>query len=107
MILSHAPPCSCKSKEKEKEKKRNINNNLAVLPSHDNRIGDNSDIIYVVICYSRNETYVDGYELGFSKCDIHSLALELISDTVVVPDMDDCIYNIGLLTLLFVTIAEL
>jgi len=36
MILSHAPPCSCKSKEKEKEKKRNINNDLAVLPSHDN-----------------------------------------------------------------------
>jgi len=35
VILSHAPPCSCKSKEKEKEKKRNINNNLAVLPSHD------------------------------------------------------------------------
>jgi len=25
----------CKSKEKEKEKKKNINNNLAVLPSHD------------------------------------------------------------------------
>jgi len=39
MILSHAPPCSCKSKEKEKEKKRNINNNLAVLPSHDIPIG--------------------------------------------------------------------
>jgi len=37
MILSHAPPCSCKSKEKEKEKKRNINNDLAVLPSHDRR----------------------------------------------------------------------
>jgi len=36
VILSHAPPCSCKSKEKEKEKKRNINNDLAVLPSHDN-----------------------------------------------------------------------
>jgi len=36
MILSHAPPCSCKSKEKEKEKKRNINNDLAILPSHDN-----------------------------------------------------------------------
>jgi len=35
MILSHAPPCSCKSKEKEKEKKRNINNDLAILPSHD------------------------------------------------------------------------
>ena len=35
MILSHALPCSCKSKEKEKEKKRNINNDLAVLPSHD------------------------------------------------------------------------
>jgi len=35
VILSHAPPCSCKSKEKEKEKKRNINNDLAVLPSHD------------------------------------------------------------------------
>jgi len=37
VILSHAPPCSCKSKEKEKEKKRNINNDLAILPSHDNR----------------------------------------------------------------------
>jgi len=36
MILSHTPPCSCKSKEKEKEKKRNINNDLDVLPSHDN-----------------------------------------------------------------------
>ena len=35
MILSHTPPCSCKSKEKEKEKKRNINNDLAILPSHD------------------------------------------------------------------------
>jgi len=35
VILSHAPPCSCKSKGKEKEKKRNINNDLAVLPSHD------------------------------------------------------------------------
>ena len=35
VILSHAPPCSCKSKEKEKEKKRNINNDLAILPSHD------------------------------------------------------------------------
>jgi len=35
VILSHAPPCSCKSKEKEKEKKKNINNDLAVLPSHD------------------------------------------------------------------------
>jgi len=39
MILSHAPPCSCKSKEKEKEKKRNINNDLAVLPSHDKGFG--------------------------------------------------------------------
>jgi len=37
VILSHAPPCSCKSKEKEKEKKRNINNDLAILPSHDSR----------------------------------------------------------------------
>jgi len=35
MILSHAPPCSYKSKEKEKEKKRNINNDLAIFPSHD------------------------------------------------------------------------
>jgi len=34
-FFAHAPPCSCKSKEKEKEKKRNINNDLAVLPSHD------------------------------------------------------------------------
>jgi len=39
VILSHAPPYSCKSnlKEKEKEKKRNINNDLAILPSHDNQ----------------------------------------------------------------------
>ena len=37
VILSHAPPCSCKSKGKEKEKKRNINNDLAILPSHDKR----------------------------------------------------------------------
>ena len=36
VIVSHTPPCSCKSKEKEKEKKRNVNNDLAVLPSHDN-----------------------------------------------------------------------
>ena len=37
MILSHAPSCSCKSnkKRKEKKRKRNINNDLAVLPSHD------------------------------------------------------------------------
>jgi len=38
VILSHAPPCSCKSKEKEKEKKRNINNDLAILPSHDREL---------------------------------------------------------------------
>ena len=37
MILSHAPSCSCKSNKKRKEKKRKIkiNNDLAVLPSHD------------------------------------------------------------------------
>jgi len=37
VILSHAPSCSCKSnkKRKEKKRKRNINNDLAVLPSHD------------------------------------------------------------------------
>jgi len=35
MILSHTPSYSCKSNKKRKEKKRNINNNLAVLPSHD------------------------------------------------------------------------
>jgi len=59
MILSHAPPCSCKSKEKEKEKKRNINNDLAVLPSHDrekvmsqtsfSHISINSSIILTVL----------------------------------------------------------
>jgi len=42
VILSHTPPCSCKSKEKEKEKKRNINNDLAILPSHDNRSASQS-----------------------------------------------------------------
>jgi len=36
MILSRAPSCSCKSNKKRKEKKRNIDNDLAVLPSHDN-----------------------------------------------------------------------
>ena len=36
VILSHAPSCSCKSnkKRKEKKRKRNINNDLAILPSH-------------------------------------------------------------------------
>jgi len=34
VILSHAPSCSCK-KRKEKKRKRNINNDLAILPSHD------------------------------------------------------------------------
>jgi len=46
MILSHAPPCSCKSKEKEKEKKRNINNDLAILPSH-NKQGRNDGMAYL------------------------------------------------------------
>jgi len=40
MTLSHAPSCSCKSnkkrKENKKKRKRNINNNLAVLPTHNN-----------------------------------------------------------------------
>ena len=36
MILSHTPSCSCKKrKEKKRKRKRNINNDLAVLPSHD------------------------------------------------------------------------
>lgn len=69
---------------------------LKDLTCGSDRVGNNSDIMHVVICYSRNETYVDDHELGFNKCDIHSLALELISDTVVVLDMGDCMYNIGL-----------
>jgi len=37
MILFCTPSCSCKSnkKRKEKKRKRKINNDLAVLPSHD------------------------------------------------------------------------
>ena len=35
VILSHTPFCVVSPKEKEKEKKRNINNDLAILPSHD------------------------------------------------------------------------
>jgi len=35
VILFHAPSCSCKSNKKRKEKKGNINNDLAILPSHD------------------------------------------------------------------------
>jgi len=35
VILSCAPSCSYKSNKKRKEKKRNIDNDLAVLPSHD------------------------------------------------------------------------
>jgi len=31
--------------EKEKEKKRNINNNLAILPSHDTKHGNLSHLI--------------------------------------------------------------
>jgi len=38
VILSHALSCSYKSNKKRKEKKRNINNDLAILPSHD-RLG--------------------------------------------------------------------
>jgi len=34
MTLSHTPSCVVSPEEKEKEKKRNINNNLAVLLSH-------------------------------------------------------------------------
>ena len=34
MILSHAPSLCSKSR-KEKTKKRNINNDLAIFPSHD------------------------------------------------------------------------
>jgi len=46
MILSRAPSCSCKSnkKRKKKKRKRNINNDLAVLPSHDRR--EQSDLTY-------------------------------------------------------------
>jgi len=43
MTLSCAPLCSCKSKKKKK--KRNINNDLAILPSHD--IGDGSKNLFV------------------------------------------------------------
>ena len=37
VILSHTPFCIVSPKEKEKKKKRkvNINNDLAILPSHD------------------------------------------------------------------------
>jgi len=39
MTLFHTPFCVVSPKEKEKEKKRkvNINNDLAILPSHDNQ----------------------------------------------------------------------
>jgi len=40
VILFHAPSCSCK-KKKEKKRKRNINNDLAVLPSHDIELFEN------------------------------------------------------------------
>jgi len=35
MTLSHTPSYVVSPREKEKEKKRNINNDLAILPSHD------------------------------------------------------------------------
>ena len=35
VILSRTPSYSCKSNKKRKEKKRNIDNDLAILPSHD------------------------------------------------------------------------
>jgi len=35
VTLSHTPSYIVSPREKEKEKKRNINNDLAILPSHD------------------------------------------------------------------------
>jgi len=35
VTLSHTPSYVVSPKEKEKEKKGNINNDLAILPSHD------------------------------------------------------------------------
>jgi len=43
VTLSHTPFCVVSPKEKEKKKKRkvNINNDLAILPSHDNQDQEN------------------------------------------------------------------
>jgi len=48
MILFCTPSSSCKSNKKRKEKKRNINNNLAVLPSHDIIAEENINKIYFI-----------------------------------------------------------
>jgi len=34
-LLSHTPSCVVSPKEKKRKRKVNINNNLAILPSHD------------------------------------------------------------------------
>ena len=52
VILSHTLSYIISPKEKKRKRKRNINNNLAVLPSHDNMImsrrygGQGDDICY-------------------------------------------------------------
>jgi len=48
VILSYTLPCIV-SPKKRKEKKRNINNDLAILPSHD-ILGDNITNSHLLIC---------------------------------------------------------
>jgi len=68
VILSHAPPCSCKSKEKEKEKKRNINNDLAVLPSHDTKLSAGSIVCQFTLFPSSNSMWYHSQLAFLTAC---------------------------------------
>jgi len=65
------------------------------LKGGSNKVNNNNDVVHVIICHNRDETYADGHKLGFDRCDIHGSTLELFCDVVVIPDMGYSICNIG------------
>ena len=66
---------------------------LKDLTGSSNGVSNDNDVMYIVICHSRDETYVDSHKLGFNGCDIYGLVLELFSDVVVKPDIGYGMYN--------------
>jgi len=65
VTLSHTPFCS-KSKIKEKEKKRNINNNLAILPSHDTFLDSGATRSFI----DRDFIHLKGINIQTLLCNI-------------------------------------
>jgi len=66
---------------------------LKDLTGSSNGVSNDNDVMYIVICHSRDKTYVDSHKLGFNGCDIYGLVLELFSDVVVKPDIGYGMYN--------------